>query len=74
MADRVVYVCDYDTGELIPLAYVDNGDGTYSRKVRNHVDGLVTKKIYRIDANTGALIPIELVQEPDGSYATLASM
>lgn len=74
MTNRSVYIRDYNTGVLIPLAYVDNGDGTFSRLVRTSADGLVTKIIYRIDPNSDDLIPVTLIRESDGSYATLISL
>ena len=37
MADKVIYIRDDKTGQLIPIKATDNGDGTYSAGIMTAV-------------------------------------
>lgn len=65
------------TGAPVLQTFIDNGDGTYSRKVTTTNGAGVTVYQYVDAANVAgkpnAAIPVKFVDQGDGTYAELVS-
>lgn len=69
MADTIVYIKDLNTGNIIPVKYSDNGDGTYRLYYSSGSNEMSDIIVYLMDQDTGNLIPTKYVENGDGTYS-----